>query len=130
MPAPPRSHQDLILEQFTRQAAPFSTAKAIADERALQLLVEFSGAGREDTLLDVGCGGGLVVCAFARAASYELRDELDNLLRGSFPNPGDDVRIREIFAASAIDDRLGISIRRDQDRIHYAYPVAMLAANR
>jgi ubiquinone/menaquinone biosynthesis C-methylase UbiE len=255
----PASHPDLILDQFTRQATPFSTAKTIADESALRLLVEFSGAGADDTVLDVACGGGLVVCAFAqtvrdatgidvtpamlerakalaeskglgnvswdqgdvqslpypdatfsivvsrftfhhflnplavlkemlrvcapggrvvvadveaasdpikahefnrmeklrdpshvrampvaelkglfslaglrepRTASYELRDELENLLRRSFPNPGDDGKIREMFAASAIDDRLGIAVRREGDRIHYAYPVAVLAADR
>lgn len=252
------SHRDLIVDQFTRQATPFSTAKTIADEAALRLLVEFSGAGAEDDVLDVGCGGGLVVCAFAqfvhhasgidltpamleraralarerklsnvswdqgdaqplpyadasftivvsrftfhhfreplavlkemarvcapggrvlvadvqanddpvkatefnrmetlrdpshvramplaelkalfgaaglgepRTITYELRDELENLLRRSFPNPGDDDRIRQLFAASAIDDRLGIPLRRDGDRIHYAYPVAVLAAD-
>jgi ubiquinone/menaquinone biosynthesis C-methylase UbiE len=255
----PPSHQDLILDQFTRQAAPFSTAKTIADESALRLLVEFSGAGHEDTVLDVACGGGLVVCAFAQAVryatgidvtpamleraralatskglgnvswdqgdvqslpypdatfsivvsrftfhhfldplavlremhrvcapggrvvvadveaavdpvkaaefnrmeklrdpshvrampiaelrrlfgaaglreprttAYELRDELENLLRRSFPNPGDDGKIREMFTASAIDDRLGIPVRREGDRIHYAYSVAVLAADR
>ena len=255
----PSSHQDRILDQFTRQATPFSTAKTIVDAKALQLLVEFSGAGSEDTVLDVACGGGLVVCAFAqtvrhatgidvtpamleraqtlardkklgnvswdqgdvqslpypsatfsvvvsrftfhhfldplavlkemirvcapggrvvvadveaasdpvkaaefnrmeklrdpshvrtmpvielrglfnaaglpepRMMTYELRDELENLLQRSFPNPGDDAKIREIFAASAIDDCLGIFIRRDGRRFHYAYPVAVLAADR
>ena len=255
----PPSHQDLILDQFTRQAAPFSTAKTIADETALRLLVDFGGAGPQDTVLDVACGGGLVVCAFAQAVrhatgidvtpamldraralakakglgnvswdrgdveslpypdatftivvsrftfhhflnplavlremlrvcarggrvvvadveaasdpakaaefnrmeklrdpshvrampiaelrglfgaaglseprviGYELRDELESLLHRSFPNPGDEVRIREIFTASAIDDRLGIPVRREGDRIHYAYPVAVLAADR
>ncbi len=255
----PSSHQDLILDQFTRQATSFSTAKTIADESALRLLVDFSAAGPEDTVLDVACGGGLVVCAFAQAVrhatgidvtpamleraralatskglsnvswdqgdvqplpypdasfgivvsrftfhhfldplavlkemlrvctpggrvvvadveaasdpvkaaefnrmeklrdpshvrampiaelrglfvaaglqeprtvAYELRDELDNLLHRSFPDPGDDGKIREIFTASAIDDRLGIPVRREGDRIHYAYPVAVLAAHR
>jgi ubiquinone/menaquinone biosynthesis C-methylase UbiE len=254
-----QTHQDLILDQFTRQATPFNTAQTIADESALRLLVEFSGAGPADNVLDVACGGGLVVCAFARVAehatgidltpamldraqalarvqglsnvswkqgdvqplpyadetftivvsrftfhhflnpaavleemvrvcapggrivvadvaasadpakatefnrmeklrdpshvrampslelqalfsaaglpaprrtAYELRDELENLLRRSFPNPGDADRIRDIFAASALDDRLGIPIRREEDRIHYAYPVTVLAADR
>lgn len=253
------SHRDLILDQFTRQAVPFSNAKTIADEQALQLLVEFSGAGPNDRVLDVACGGGLVVCAFAkatrhatgidvtpamlerartlardkgltnvtweqgdvqslpypdgaftvvvsrftfhhfqdplgvlremvrvcvptgcvvvadvaasddaakaaefnrmeilrdpshvrampraelrglfrgaglpepRATAYELRDELENLLSRSFPNPGDDQKIRDIFAASAVDDRLGIPIQRREGRIHYAYPVAVMAAIR
>ena len=253
------NHKSLIIDQFTRQAVPFSTARTIADEKALRLLVESTGAGTEDTVLDVACGGGNVVCAFAavvrhatgmdmtpamleRAArmaaernlgnvgwkqgdvvalpwpdatfsivvtrfsfhhfqdplavleemkrvckpggrilvadmhtsplqsqadefnrmellrdpshvralhleelkalfaraglpspsveSYELRDELENLLGRSFPNPGDDDRIRGIFRASAQDDRLGIPIRIDGDRVHYAYPVAVLVAAR
>src|SRR5215510_6143889 len=60
------SHRDLILDQFTRQATPFSTAKTIASEEALRLLVDACEAGPEDTVLDVACGGGLVVCAFAQ----------------------------------------------------------------
>lgn len=251
------SHKDLILSQFTRQADPFSTARTIADESALRMLVDFSGATSADTVLDVACGGGLVVCAFApsvrhatgidvtpamlqraralgterglsnvswdhddvqqlsypdgsfsivlsrfafhhfldplavlremvrvcarngqvivadveasaepakaaefnrmerlrdsshvrampaaelkrlfraaglappRETAYELRDELENLLARSFPEPGDDAKIREIFEASAIDGRLGIPIQRVADRIYYAYPVLVLAA--
>lgn len=253
------NHQALIVDQFSKQALPFSTAKTIADEKALQLLVESAAAGADDTVLDVACGGGNVVCAFAkvvrhatgidvtpamleraramaresalanvswdrgqatalpyadasfsivvtrfsfhhffdplaalkemvrvckpggrvlvadmyasadaakgaafnrmevlrdpshvralaldelralfpaaglpqaRVAFYELRDELDNLLARSFPHPGDDERIRQIFIASAADDRLGIAIRLEGERVHYAYPVAVLAATR
>src|SRR5882672_2811855 len=58
-------HQELIVDQFSKQAIPFSTAKTIADQKALQLLIEFSGAGPNDTVLDVACGGGNVVCVFA-----------------------------------------------------------------
>ena len=253
------SHRDLIVDQFTRQATPFSTAKTIASEEALKLLVDACGAGPDDSVLDVACGGGLVVCAFAqvvkqaegiditpamldraralaaekgltntrwrqgdvlplpypdasftvvtsrftfhhfqdplgvlkemkrvcapggriavvdtdasadpakaaafnqmeilrdpshvrampgaelvglfrsaglpapRRSAYELRDELENLLRRSFPNPGDDDKIRDLFRASATDDRLGIPIRLEGDRVHYAYPVAVLVADR
>lgn len=252
-------HQDLIRDQFTRQAVPFSTASPITNDAALRLLVEQSGAGPDDTLLDVGCGGGLVVCAFAevvrhatgidltpamlnhartlaarkgltnvtwhqgdvlplpypdasftivtarftfhhfldplgvlqemrrvcapagrvivvdtdassdpvkaaefnrmeklrdpsharampaaelqslfhatglpepRRVSYELRDTLDNLLQRSFPHPGDEDKIREIFAASLLDDRLGIPLHHDGQTLHYAYPVAVLVAER
>ena len=52
-----------------------------------------------------------------RASFYELRDEIRNLLARSFPNPGDDAKIIEMFAASAEDDRLGIPVRREGDRI-------------
>lgn len=64
------SHRDVILDQFTRQAVPFSTSPGIRDEEALRLLVEASGAGPADTVLDVACGPGLVVAAFARVARH------------------------------------------------------------
>jgi SAM-dependent methyltransferase len=252
-------HRERILDQFTRQAVPFATAAGINNEEALRLMVTFVGAGPEDTVLDVACGPGLVVCAFARVVrhatgidltpamlararatqqergltnvtwrlgdvlplpypdgtfsivssrfafhhfqdpravlaemrrvcgpggrvlvvdteaspdpakaaefnrmeilrdpshvhamplteltalfrdtgfppprrtSYRLESELEELLGRSFPKPGDADRIREIFAASLDDDRLGIPLQRDGDRIRYAYPVAVLAADR
>jgi ubiquinone/menaquinone biosynthesis C-methylase UbiE len=64
------SHRDLIIDQFTRQAVPFSTAPGILDEDALRLLVEAAGAGPDDTVLDVACGPGLVVAAFARVVRH------------------------------------------------------------
>ena len=64
------THRDRILDQFTRQALPFSSAPGIKDERALALLVEASGAGPDDTVLDVACGPGLVVGAFARVVRH------------------------------------------------------------
>ena len=65
-----------------------------------------------------------------RATFYELRDEIRNLLARSFPNPGDEVKIIEMFAASAGDDRLGIPVRREGERIEYAYPIAILVSDR
>ncbi len=249
----------MILDQFSRQAVPFSTSPGIKDEQALRLIVEFSGAGPEDTVLDVACGGGIVVCAFARVVrhatgidltpamierarslqaeqglsnvswkqgdvlplpwpdgafsivtsrfafhhfldpravlaemrrvcapggkvvvidteaspdvakaaefnrmeklrdpshvramplaelrglfpqaglpaprgtSYRLEGELEALLGRSFPLAGDADKIREIFAASLGDDRLGIPMAREDARIRYAYPVAVLVADR
>ena len=253
------NHGDLILDQFTRQATVFSTAPTITDEDALQMIVEAARPGPDDRLLDVACGPGLVVCAFAphvcdatgidvtpamldrarklaadkdlanvawrqgdvyalpyddasftiittrfsfhhfldpaavlremvrvcaaggrivvvddyasedpaKAAAfnrleklrdpshsrcltltelkglfgaaglpdpdatfYELRGDVPSLLARSFPNPGDDVKIIEMFKASAADDRLGVPVRLDVDQIYYAYPVAILAATR
>jgi ubiquinone/menaquinone biosynthesis C-methylase UbiE len=253
------NHRELILDQFTRQATVFSTATAITDEEALRMVVEAARPTRDDRLLDVACGPGLVVCAFApqvreatgidvtpamldrarklasekgltnvvwrlgdvgslpypeasftivttrfsvhhfldpaavlremvrvcapggrivviddyasedpaKAAAfnrleklrdpsharcltltelkglfgavglpepettfYELRGDVAGLLARSFPNPGDDAKIIEMFRASAADDRLGVPVRLDGDRIHYAYPVAILAAPR
>src|SRR3954465_7179336 len=253
------AHADRIVDQFTRQAVPFSTAKTIADRKALQLLIDVTHAAAEDTVLDVACGGGNVVCAFAptvrhatgidmtpamlehaqatgkrqglsnvswdlgqatalpyadasfsivvtrfsfhhfieplavlkemvrvctpggrvlvadmhtstnpaKAAAfnrmellrdpshvralpvaelqaffpaaglpnasitfYELRDELENLLGRSFPNPGDGDKIRELFRSSARDDGLGIPISAEGSRIFYGYPVAVIVATR
>lgn len=251
------THQELILDQFTRQATPFSTASPITDSNALRLLVEAAAPQPGDTVLDVACGGGIVVCGFAphvrhatgidmtpamldrarslaeekgignvswdrgdvatlpyadgtfdivatrfsmhhfldplsvlremvrvcapggrvvvvdmyasddpakaaewnraeklrdpshvrcltlpelrglfgnaglsepRVSFYELRDEIRNLLARSFPNPGDDVKLIDTYAASAEDDRLGIPVRRVGERIEYAFPVAILAS--
>jgi ubiquinone/menaquinone biosynthesis C-methylase UbiE len=63
-------HREAILDQFTRQAVPFATAPGIQDETALRLVVEFSGAGPDDTVLDVACGPGIVVCAFAKVVKH------------------------------------------------------------
>jgi ubiquinone/menaquinone biosynthesis C-methylase UbiE len=251
------SHRDQILDQFTRQAVPFSTSPAVKDEQALRLVVGFSGAGPDDTVLDVACGPGILACAFAkvvrhvtgidltpamldraralaaeqqltnitwqqgdvlplpytagaftlvtarfafhhfldpgavlaemrrvcapggrvvvidsapatdksdafnqmekfrdpshvralpieehlglyrkialpepRVTWYRLEGEMEALIKRSFPNPGDDEKIRQMFEASLVDDRLGIQARREDGRIHYGYPVAVLVADR
>jgi len=64
------SHNDRILDQFTRQAVPFSQAAAIRNEEALNRIVQWVEGGPEDTVLDVACGPGLLVCAFARVVKY------------------------------------------------------------
>jgi SAM-dependent methyltransferase len=64
------SHREAILDQFTRQAVPFATAPAIRDEAALRTVIEFSGAGKDDTVLDVACGPGILACAFAKVVRH------------------------------------------------------------
>jgi SAM-dependent methyltransferase len=64
------THRERILDQFSEQALPFSNAPGIKDEQALSLLVSASGAGASDRVLDVACGPGLVVAAFARVARH------------------------------------------------------------
>src|SRR5262245_36115456 len=59
-------HQRLILEQFTKQAVPFSQMRNHSPE----LLLTASGAGPADTVLDVACGPGLMACAFAKVARH------------------------------------------------------------
>ena len=64
------SNADTVVDQFTRQATPFANSAAMRDEDALRLVVEFSGAGANDTVLDVACGPGLVVAAFAKVCRH------------------------------------------------------------
>ncbi len=63
-------HREKILDQFTRQAVPFSSAPALRNQEALNRVVELSGAGAEDTVLDVACGPGLLACGFARVVRH------------------------------------------------------------
>lgn len=64
------NHQDLIRDQFTKQAVPFSSAPAIRNEEALKLLLQLTNASPSDVVLDVACGPGIVVCAFAEAVAH------------------------------------------------------------
>lgn len=61
---------------------------------------------------------------------YRLEGELEDLLRRSFPNQGDAERIRKIFADSLADNALDLNTRRENDRIFFAFPVAILASQR
>jgi SAM-dependent methyltransferase len=60
-----RSHAAAIADQFTRQAALFATAPALHDKAALDLLVDAARPLATDAALDVACGPGSVVLAFA-----------------------------------------------------------------
>lgn len=63
-------HRSRILDQFTRQAAPFAAAAPIRNQAVLDRIVQWAGAGPDDTVLDVACGPGLLACAFARIAKH------------------------------------------------------------
>jgi ubiquinone/menaquinone biosynthesis C-methylase UbiE len=60
----------LILDQFTRQAVPFSDMPAHTNDEANRLLIDRAGVGPEDTVLDVACGPGLVACSLAEVARH------------------------------------------------------------
>ena len=251
------AHRELILDQFSRQAALFSAAAPITDAGALEMVLAAAKPTPADRHLDLACGGGLLVCAFApflreavgidmtpkmleearklaagkglanvrfeegdatrlpfadaaftivttrfsfhhfrdpaavlaemrrvcapggrilvidtqaseeaakaaefnrlellrdpshvrvlplsemrrlfraaglgepRESFYELRDTARNLLARSFPDPGDDRKIIELFRASAADGRLGIPVSLAGEEIRYAYPVMILCA--
>jgi len=63
-------HRSRILDQFTRQAVPFSQSPSVRNQEALERIVRLAGTGPDDTVLDVACGPGLLACAFAHVARH------------------------------------------------------------
>lgn len=62
------AHNARIVDQFTRQAATFAQRHAHADP--LERMLRMAGVTADDTVLDLGCGPGIVACAFAQAAHH------------------------------------------------------------
>jgi len=58
-----KQHKARIVDQFSRQAIPFSQVPGHFD--AMQILVELAQVTENDNVLDVACGPGLVACEFA-----------------------------------------------------------------
>jgi ubiquinone/menaquinone biosynthesis C-methylase UbiE len=69
-------HNATIIEQFTLQADAFAAAAPIRDDQALTRLVEACSAGPSDDVLDVACGPGLVVGAFAKVVKTAMGVDL------------------------------------------------------
>jgi ubiquinone/menaquinone biosynthesis C-methylase UbiE len=59
-------HNAEIVDQFTRQAEPFSRRHAHTHEALLELMAECAGVRAGDSLLDVACGPGIVSCFYAK----------------------------------------------------------------
>jgi ubiquinone/menaquinone biosynthesis C-methylase UbiE len=250
-------HQIITIDQFTRQAVPFSRSQGHSNEESLHLLLELGEISGEDTVLDVACGTGMVACAFAatarnacgmdlthamleqakllaqkndlsnlswyqgdietlpfadnsfsvavcryafhhflnpgsviaemsrvchpggkimiidailppekidaynhfeklfdpshhhaltmeelqgllknaglrdlRLAFYKMEMELERQLAASFPNPGDDERLRRLLRADIGIDRIGVGAHLRDGEIHYAYPVTVVIAQK
>jgi hypothetical protein len=75
-----------------------------------------------DLFNDCGLGEPLIT-------RYELSVELKDLLARAFPNPGDEAEIAAVFAAAAMDGRLGIPVRRQGEVIQIGYQAAILATS-
>jgi ubiquinone/menaquinone biosynthesis C-methylase UbiE/8-oxo-dGTP pyrophosphatase MutT (NUDIX family) len=59
-------HQRLIVDQFTKQAVPFSQMS----DHSPELILAAAGVRPTDTVLDVACGPGAIACAFAQVAHH------------------------------------------------------------
>lgn len=63
-----QKHNEKIKEQFSKQAAGYTSVKAHAE--ALHTIIEMSGVTENDNVIDVACGSGIVSCAFAKYAHH------------------------------------------------------------
>jgi ubiquinone/menaquinone biosynthesis C-methylase UbiE len=63
-------HNDLIIDQFTKQAIPFTQNASHSAEYAIKRLVRLSNVSKKDIVLDVACGSGLVSCELAKVAHH------------------------------------------------------------
>ena len=70
MTASAPQHRAVIADQFTRQAQLFAEAPVLHDAQALAALVQAARAQANDTSLDVACGPGTVVAAFAETVGH------------------------------------------------------------
>lgn len=62
------SHDDRILDQFTKQANPFADKPEHSHRSAVQPIIERAEVAASHTVLDVACGPGLLATALARVA--------------------------------------------------------------
>ncbi len=70
-------HNKLIMEQFSKQAVPFSQkVPAHSNEMAFKLILETVGIDENDQVLDVACGPGMLTCAVAQKAKCVIGMDL------------------------------------------------------
>lgn len=65
-----------------------------------------------------------------RRGSYTVAMELEKQLKASFPNPGDDEKIRKIFKDDIGVDSLGMDAHWSGSEIHFSYPISIYAGNK
>lgn len=63
-------HNDVIVDQFSKQAEPFARMPAHSDEDALRLCLDLAEVDQRDRVLDVACGPGILACAMAERVRH------------------------------------------------------------
>lgn len=56
---------------------------------------------------------------------YKVPMELEKQLKASFPNPGDDEKIRDIFRKDINTNSLGMDVHWVDNEIHFSYPISI-----
>jgi len=79
---------------------------------------EFAGMAREMGLQEV------------RTGYHQVEMELESQIKASFPNPGDDEKIRRIFREDMGKDALGVGAHLRGEKIWFAYPILVLVGKK
>ena len=69
-----------------------------------------------------GAGMGEVRCSF-----YRLATEMESQLAASFPNPGDEERLREMLRQDVGRNQTGLEPYWDGERLRFSYPCVVLS---
>ena len=64
------SHNHAVIEQFTKQAVPFTHISQHSNQYGIDLLFRLSNPRQTDTVLDVACGTGIVACEYAKLVNH------------------------------------------------------------
>jgi ubiquinone/menaquinone biosynthesis C-methylase UbiE len=60
-----------------------------------------------------------------RQSAYGVDIELETQLRASFPNPGDEPKLREMVTRDVGINNLGINARKEDEKVVYTVPIAV-----
>src|SRR5262245_38038215 len=109
----------VVVDVFTstpEQAEAFNRMERLRDLSHVRALAlhELTELFREAGLGDV------------QAEFYRHGFELEQVLQGSLPNPGDGERVRRILLDDLGTDCLGLGALRRDGQIHFAYPIVVL----
>ena len=107
---------DLVLPPD--QGAVYDRMERLRDPSHVRILSEPELAG-------LIADGGFSVLQWA---GYLFERSLDQLLRASFPAPGNAERVREMIEADVGSNALGIGVHRAGGEVRFAYPIAVAGA--
>jgi len=65
-----------------------------------------------------------------RTGYHKVEMELESQIKASFPNPGDDEKIRQIFREDLGKDALGVRAHLRGEEIWFAYPILVLVGKK
>lgn len=63
-----KKHNENIVEQFSKQASGYTSITSHSD--ALEKLISKTSASKNDEVLDIACGSGIVACEFAKHTNH------------------------------------------------------------